>query len=179
MGKALLNVFLLLPFTLLKHSYASHSSSTTSKSSLFPTQHRPWPPPPSEACQLHYQTGAGLTHSSSPEQPWWKRVIPSHQCAEPSTSAPSQSPPTHSWLVPRVSTPKHRMILFPETDKTEPCKWNIDILAPSTAVSVNNCQNQSLKLISIFLLLDLSLLKYYLNWLASKKSDCVWVWGRN
>lgn len=160
-GKSsLLNVFLLLPFTLLKHSYASHSSSTTSKSSLSLPTPAPAPATSSEACQLHYQTGgwSGLTHHPQ-NSPGGNVLIPSPMCRALHLSPFTVSPPTHSWLVPRVSAPKHRMILFPETDKTEPCNENINILAPSTAVSVNNCQNQSLKLISIFLL-DLSLLKY-------------------
>ena len=105
------NVCLLLPFNLLKHSYPSHSSSTTSKSSLSL-------PPPGRPVNYTATLGAGLDPLIIPRKSAGGTCSPLHQRAEPSTSAPSQSPPTHSWLVPRVSAPKHRMILFPETDKT-------------------------------------------------------------
>lgn len=139
-------------FYFIRSSYASHSSSTTSKSSLSLPTPAPGPATSSEACQLHYQTGAGLTSSIISEQPWWKRAHPSTnvQSPPPQPLQRLSHPLPPDWF-PRVSTPKHRMwFSFPETDKTEPCNENIDILAPSTAVSVNNCQNQSLKLISIF-----------------------------
>lgn len=114
------NVFLLLPFNLLKHSYPSHSPSRTSKSPLSLPPPAPPPPPPMRPINYTTKLGAGLDPLIIPRTALVERCSSLHlpTCRALHLGLFSVSPPTHSGLVPRVSAPKHRMILFPETGKT-------------------------------------------------------------